>query len=571
MKMKKIVFAILLTFLLLGLAGILYLKSYFTQERIKALFLPALENKLHGKISIDNFGFSFIRGIELSGINVQMEGKKGVSSFQCEQALLRPRLFPLIFGQLVVSEIRLMRPQFFILGGAESIAAFPAGLLKRESGGEREEKKSKERETTSIVVEGLKIEKGDILLINPEGSGFLPPLLQLEAIDFAASNLSLSSSIPFSFSGKFKGIESDPLRIRGLISPREKSGEMNIAWEKLQVKSLNKALRATHPFLTQGEVDLELRLNIKEASPLVSEGRIKVAGARLARSEPAGKKGRGNNDDVDAEAIYHLTVNPGKGVEGKIEKARLVYRNLEMKEVESTFSWQEKTLNLTQVKANVGKGLIQGQGTITFDKEARHFSIDLKGDRIPIDRLLLLTKSDPKRNITGILAGDCRFAGMWEKKELSKEDLQGDGEIRLQEGKISGVKSLEKASALLGYEGLSPLTVSEGKMGFRLEEGKVKTEGWLKSPDLEVSYKGNVKLDSSLNLHMEIMCSPRIFANFKGSGMTDLLKDEQGRVIIPLKLKGTWNEPSVSLDTSEFKKMIKDKFQQFYEGFREGK
>jgi len=567
MKKVKIILSVLLTFFILCMAGLFYLRAYFTQERIKALILPVLEKKLKGTISINNFDFSLFRGIELGGIKVQTGGKGGVSSFQCEQAFLRPRLFPLLFGKLVMSQVSLIRPQFFIIGKVEGIAALPA-VLKGEAGKEKEPSGEK-TEKMDLTIERLKIEQGDLVLINPEGSRLMPPILQLEEINLSASQLSLSSSIPFSFSGRLKGIESEPLKIEGLITPRKKGGEVNISWDKVQVTSINQAIHSAHPFLSQGEVDLAFHLSIREESPLVAEGRLRLANGRLTHPEPAQGRKKIRDDKVEAEGTYQLTWEQGKALEGKVGKGKVVYHGVTLKDLGGNFSWKEKTLNLTGVKGKMGEGVIQAKGDIGFAKEEQDFSIEVKGDRIPIDQCLSLSASNARRDITGNLSGEVKLNGIWEKKGINKEQLQGNGRISLSQGKIAGVKVLEQASTILGYEGLSPLTVSEGKMDFQVGEGKVKTDGWLKAPDLEVSSKGNVRLDSTLNLLMELRCAPRIFSRFNGRAVVDLLKDERGWIVVPLKVKGTWDDPSVRLHSSEFKKKMKDTLHQLYEGFIE--
>jgi len=570
MKKGKIVLSVLLTFFILCIAGLFYLRAYFTQERMKALILPVLEKKIKGTISIDHFDFSLFRGIELSGIKVQTGGKGGVSSFQCEEAFLRPRLFPLLFGKVVMGQIRLIRPQCFIIGKVEGIAVLPA-VLKGEAGKEKEPSGEKTGKI-DLTIERLKIEQGALVLINPEGSRLMPPVLQLEEINFSASQLSRSSSVPFSFSGRLKGIESEPLKIDGLIMPGEKGAEVNISWDKVQVTSLNQAIHSARPFLSQGEVDLAFHLSIREASPLVAGGRIRLANGRLTHPGPVQGKKKIRDDKIEAEGSYQLTWEQGKALEGKVGKGKVVYHGVTLKDLGGNFFWKEKTLHLTGVKGKMGEGFIQAKGDVGFAKEGPDFSIEVKGDRIPIDQCLSLSASDARRDITGNLSGEVKLNGIWEKKGINQEQLQGNGGISLSQGKIAGVKVLEQASTILGYEGLSPLAVSEGKMDFQVGEGKVKTDGWMKATDLELSFRGNVRLDSTLNLLMELRCAPRVFERFSGRAVVDLLRDERGWIVIPLKVKGTWDDPSVSLHSSEFKKKMKDTLHQLYKGFiEEGK
>jgi hypothetical protein len=567
MKRSRVAFIVFLASIVLILSGLFYLKLYFTPERVKALLLSEIGKRWEGKIAIEYLDFSLLRGVELRGIKVEtVGGKEGVGSFQCEQAFLRPRLFPLIYGQLVMGEVHLVKPQFFIIGRVEGMAALPSLFLKREKSGEKKGEEAHREETRrlSLMIENLRVERGGLVLLDPQGYRFLPPVLQVEEIGFSASHLSLSAPNNFTFSGQLKGIESEPLKIKGVINPAEKSGDLNILWKRLQVKSFNESLRIAHPFLSQGEVDLETHLNIKEASPLNSEGRIKVTGGRFAQRTSPEKKEK-THSDFDAEVRYQLTWDQGKGLHGKVEKGRFLSQGSDIHEIEGSFTYEGKCLTLTGMKGKLGQGLIQGRGEIGFEKERTSFTLALEGKRLSLDTLLSPSAPDLRKNLMGSLSGEGKVSGIWEKKGINQEELQGKGEIRLHQGKIGGIKVLEQLSLLLGYGGLNPLLVSEGKMNFQVEEGKVKTDGWFKAPDLEVSYRGYVRLDSKLKILIELKCSPSIFSKFTGVGIAGLFQDKEGWIVIPLKLKGTWDNPSLRLHSSKFKKQWKDWLNQLYE------
>lgn len=559
---RKIFYIILLILILLGAGTVVLFRHYFTQEKIKSILLPALEKKVQGEVSISSFEFGFVKGLVLKNIKIQRKGQKGISSFQCKEAFLHFRILPLIFGKLAVSEICLVKPQIFWIGEPEGFPLIPSTRVKKKEKREREKRELKEK---NLYIENLLIKDGDIIFMNSGGLRFLPPVLELNEVNFSVSNLSAFSTIPLYLSARIKGIDSHPFIIKGWIRPREGNYELGILWETIQIESLNHILNLRNPLFSRGGVDLEFHLKRQEATPLFLEGRVKLKDARLFKDKVPERKGWVQRKKINVKMDYQLFISPEKKVDGEIKNGEFAYQDFEIKAINATFSLQGKVFNLSRIKGKMGKGTIQGKGFIKFLKKEQNFSLNLQCDYLPVESLILLSKKFNKRAITGVLSGRCQLTGSFEEKRLKKDILRGKGEVCVYQGEIGGVKVLEQVSALLGYEELNPFRFSEGRMNFSIEEEKVKTEGWIKSKDIRIDYHGKVLLDSTLNLILQIKCAPLVFNRFKG--FIDYLKNEEGMIVIPLKLKGTWSQPALRFYTSEFKKMMRQRFQQFYEGF----
>jgi hypothetical protein len=110
-----------------------------------------------------------------------------------------------------------------------------------------------------------------------------------------------------------------------------------------------------------------------------------------------------------------------------------------------------------------------------------------------------------------------------------------------------------------GLIGLSPNERRQATTFKTLEAAFVVTDGfadfkriYLINPQIEMNGSGTMTLERpSLNLAMEAVLSAQASAR-AGKGKTAaFLKDSQGRMVMPLKITGPLESPSVDLDSSK--------------------
>jgi len=92
---------------------------------------------------------------------------------------------------------------------------------------------------------------------------------------------------------------------------------------------------------------------------------------------------------------------------------------------------------------------------------------------------------------------------------------------------------------------------------------------FLSSPLMEATGGGKMSLPSpSLDVGIEVALAPELSARAGSGKAIAFFKDSQGRIVVPLKIRGPIREPSVSLDSS---KLIKKGIGQFFERFFRGR
>jgi len=201
----------------------------------------------------------------------------------------------------------------------------------------------------------------------------------------------------------------------------------------------------------------------------------------------------------------------------------------------------------------VGGGRLKTD-TVRFRTDQGPFEATLEADlvRLPLTYALSL-HGDPldMTAITGARgfgAGALRLDARGVGPEA--EGLEGRGDLRLQAGTLPAAPVLRAVEQLLGRTGLIGARYQAADAPFRIERGRVILDGFKLQTDLVgMDASGWASLAGPMELVLAIH-TPRQGLTVRGVGSEalDVLTDEQGRVVVPLKVTGTPEAPKVAPD-----------------------
>jgi hypothetical protein len=155
----------------------------------------------------------------------------------------------------------------------------------------------------------------------------------------------------------------------------------------------------------------------------------------------------------------------------------------------------------------------------------------------------------------GSLNGNLQFA--MEEESTTQKTLKGMAVAKLGKGAIKQSQIFDAMALLTGIPSLKNPGFDEGLFNFDVRKEKVFLDGWIRSPLFKVSPKGVVDFEKRLDIPTELKLSPSLTGNLKGKlAAIKLLEDEQGWKVIPLRIKGTTEKPSVNLDEEALGKQL---------------
>lgn len=138
-----------------------------------------------------------------------------------------------------------------------------------------------------------------------------------------------------------------------------------------------------------------------------------------------------------------------------------------------------------------------------------------------------------------------------------QKTLKGTAVAKLGKGAINQSQIFDAIALLTGVPSLKNPGFDEGLFNFDVREEKVFLDGWIRSPLCKVSPKGMVDFKKRLDIPTELKLSPNLTGSLKGRlAAIKFLDDEQGWKVIPLRIKGTTDKPSVNLDEEALSKQL---------------
>jgi hypothetical protein len=491
-----------LVLLVIGLS--IGVKSYLSSDRLKPIILPKAEAMTGRKVQLDEINVSLFTGIIAKGLSVkERDGQKDF--LKMGRFVLSYRLLPLLKKQLVISKIEIVSPFVSVRkerGGNYNFS----DMMGKPS---QEPKKPSEPEPkslpVSVVADRLLIRDAKVVFVDEEKG--LP-------------------NIAIALDAEFKGaLEKDgsPRMDFGLVSFKEIKAVLN-----------NREVKVS------GKIDMDAKTVRANLQILIGKDTLELsATAKDYRSAP------------DIVANIHAKA---------LDLQQLMGLSGEKKEQEGSPQKKEKK---TEPSRSGMMEKIKASGQISVDL-ATYQDYAIKDLRIPyqyakgilrIDPLGLQFSGEGSFTATGSLNGKLQCAG--EEASAIRKTLKGTAVAKLGKGAIKRSQIFDAIAVLTGIPSLRDPGFDQGLFNFDVKDERIFLDGWISSSLFKISPKGMVDFEKRLDLPTELRLAPSLTGNLKGKlAAVKLLDDEQGWKVIPLKIKGTTDQPSVTLDEEGLSKQL---------------
>jgi hypothetical protein len=206
---------------------------------------------------------------------------------------------------------------------------------------------------------------------------------------------------------------------------------------------------------------------------------------------------------------------------------------------------------------------LKASGQIAVDK-AKYQDYTIKDLRLNYQLVKGILKVDPlglqfssEGSFTGAGALNGNLQCVAEEASTIQKTLKGAAVAKLGKGAIKQSQIFSAIAFLTGIPSLKNPSFDNGLFNFNVKDEKVFLDGWISSSLFKVSPKGVVDFEKRLDIPTELKLSPSFTRNLKGKlAAIKFLDDGQGWKIIPLRIKGTTDKPSVTLDEEALSKQL---------------
>lgn len=491
-------------------------RSYFTEERLKSIALPKIEELTGRKVELERIQVSIFKGIVAKGISLK-ERDERKDFLKLEQLILSHRLLPLLKKELVIKKIEILSPTINIVKRKDGKYNFSDIIERKTSSSPRSVDQKSFLIPLAIISERLLIRNAHLSFIDEERE--LPDL-----------SLFLDAELKGSIGNDGKPrLDSGSISLKELkvtLNEREMkiSGKVEATPQILQARLQGQMEKDTihltasvKDYLSLPEIRADFHAKTLDLQPLLGLAQVKKESKKPSSKEPQKKK------------------EPYK--EGLIQKLRASGQIM----IDSA-KYQEYRFNHIRMNYRFEKGLFR------------------------IEPMELKFLSEGSFRATGSLKGDFHFL-----MEDPEKTLRGKAIVPLEKGSIQQSRLTDAIASLLGNPALRSIIFDQGLFHFDVKEEKIFLDGWVNSNLIKLSPKGTVDFQQRLNLNVELKVSPELSKNLdRKFKFLRLIEDEKGWKAIPLKIEGTTEKPSVTVVLTEgvlekgIQKRLKEGVERFF-------
>ncbi|PLX99327.1 MAG: hypothetical protein C0623_09640 [Desulfuromonas sp.] len=610
-KIKKILLISGGLLVVLLVALILLVNVLITPERVRETVLPLAEDALQRKVSIGDIQISLFSGITLQDLDIARKDGNG-SFIAAENVVLRYSLLSLLMLKVEIDEASLVRPRFEVVRYDDGSFNFSDLIDEKNHSGEVSPG-TVTPETGSapvdVQVSRIGVTDGRLLFIDHAAVGG-PIRHEVSAFNFNASNVAVDSPFPIDLSAIWN---ENTLGLHGKINPVAAGGDLEATFNRVKVlvagAMSNQKIKATVelPKTTfadifesipdeyapdidtadfKGSIQVLIRIDddVVETSDFVARINGQVLKLELSASNlfdeiikirfscnsesinideilpptdegPATGSGGESNSKAEEIGPFSIPVD----LVGDVRIDSIVYNQIPLRNLQLNVTLKNNILLINNLSAAVADGEFKETAKINLGAKGFVYDtrIDLKG--VNGGEIIKLVKPELADSVEGVLAGQLNLAGTGTVPETIKKTISGEGLFTLAQGKLQNIPALDSTATLLGIGEMRKIILDDGDIALTIQNGEVELRSMIDGPTTRLSTSGIIGLSGRMDIHSRVALSPELGGRLHENGkLTRYLGDENGWTSVPLRIKGDYSSPEVSLDRSGLKKQAEE-------------
>ncbi|MCX7995350.1 MAG: AsmA family protein [candidate division WOR-3 bacterium] len=251
-------------------------------------------------------------------------------------------------------------------------------------------------------------------------------------------------------------------------------------------------------------------------------------------------------------------------IEGNIKINRLTGMDMEFKNINTSFKYENGIIDLKNCTAETFDGKVQLDFYYNINSP-EPYRIHSRMENINVQKIL--KRFLKFENLTGRLSGVNNFQGMGFQQHQVIANLTASGNVKLVNGSFNNFEFFNKLCEWLGFRDRKTILLKDLAVSFKIENGRTNIEDW--SMDTEIGkflVNGFIKLDGFINLNLTLTLNKResdMLKNVHGDWL--LYYDPQGRATVDIIATGKLLSPHFRLDTDKIKERLKGKIKDEYD------
>lgn len=536
------------TLIVLLIIGVVALPFVIPLEKIKDFAVAKISETIDREVKVEKVSFDIFSGIKLEKLSISNRRGFAKKPFVSADAIaLRYAFWPIFKRQIIIKEMRLVKPEILIEKSARGVFNFSDLTRKKAPPKKKKEEKEKKKLPFSMIVDTFSIRNARITYVdygtkssseiknaNLTVSGITLALLKPIDLKFSATATYQKKEIPLSLASKI-GIDmaNDAVKIPSLT--------LSIAGEKVSASANITRLR-TGPSVAFSIISKKLSVD-----PLLA---IFTAGAPKKKEKP--KRG------VLTRTINRATANLPRRLKlkGNVNVNNLTFQNFKVDKIDLDLSLANKKASADIKEVKIYDGKLSGKASLNLNTPGLSYGSELKlvgFNAAPFSNVIVetfLTRLKDYKDLTdkvyGTLDASISLRGSGVEVPDIMENAAGSGSLVLKKGELKRLKTIDAIADKIKTPALKrDFKISKLSAEFSLKNQVVNVKDLtLLDHNINVRFKGGIdlaRLKFVAGNRLTLKGSPSITKGL--SKEYNLFRDEKGWLEVTFELKGDLKKP----------------------------
>jgi len=545
-KWVSIIVGILLLVLIIGAIALPFILPL---EKIKDFAAAKISETINREVKVEKVSFNIFTGIKLEKLSISNRRGFAEKPFVSADAIaLRYAFWPLFQRQIIIQELRLVKPEILIEKSAAGIFNF-SDLTEKKAPLKKTEKKEAKELPFSMIIDTFSIRNGKITYADYGTK----TSTELKDADLTVSGITLAliKPIGFGFSATANYKEKDvPIGFSGKVSLDLKNEMLKIPSLDLKVAGERANISASVSRFKAGpDIDFSISSRKLEVDPLLA---VFTAGATAPKEKKKLPRGALTKtvDGITASLPYKLKIK------GNIDIDNLTFLNFKVDKAKLALGLANKQANANIKEIKFYNGTLSGKADIDLRTSGLGYSGEFKlagFDASPFTNAVVetfLTRLENYKDLTDKVYGTLDISLSLRGRGVEVPDIManavGEGTFSLKKGEIKRLKTIDAIADKIKTPALKQdLKISELTGSFTLKNQVIDVRDLkLLDHDINIMFKGGVDLGGLKFVsgnRLTLKGSPSITKGL--SKEFNLFRDEKGWLEATFELKGDLKKP----------------------------
>lgn len=224
--------------------------------------------------------------------------------------------------------------------------------------------------------------------------------------------------------------------------------------------------------------------------------------------------------------------------------------------VKGTYAFENNIFSIQNLTGNIGEGRFDLSAKIDLGVEGLDYYLFLKLKNAGLDKLSILISPVFRRYVEGNLSGRLAVKGTGTSPVSLNDNLKADAAFYMKDGLIRNLRFKPPLSSFIAMEKLKAIPFRTGTLNARLRNSILDIDTAVISEYLEFYSEGDIYMDTEMDLEAKIRVSEEIFKG--GKALAKFLPREAGLISLPLIIRGTFENPDISMPEDTMKYIMQE-------------